>query len=1444
MFSGLAIVAGTLGWFVPLAKITKEDNRLSGSSSGAYFAYGNGIPTTPEHPENRVYGITAPRHLYNLAWLQYLGFFNNESENGKQYYFELGDNIDMTGWTLPPIGTEEFPFIGNFNGNGYVIKGLTVSNNFNDFNRHPGVVQSDDFTQPHIMGFFGVVGDYNGDFASTDYSSAANEFSNTGLTGLTIKTYLRDSLMGVAAGYVDAKMKNVAVDASTISLDSSITGTTTSYGGFTNNISDFSLVGYTTNKKQVKKVDETIYDINVDSGYEFNATEQGDTTGWGGSIDMMSVMQRLQSIRNNSSSVAFDYKRTYNYHKNNQGSYTKDATYTANATMAANAANKTYIINNNDEHGHFNIICDQGYEENYALLGGGHYETSKYYDPATHNGYKLTDGKGHYLSATSFTNNAATVTNADSAGACVWSAPTGATGRISTQYYYDPDGNISTYYLRVVNNTQLQLTTTQANGTTFTRETEVIDGQTFVRFEYNGYYLNYNGSSWTMTPIPTFTQPYPDDPSTYIPTHPGSAPSEPTTPEPQAPTTPEPQIQDYGGWGAPEFNVANNSYQIAYTNNGTTYYLVPSGTNTYTTSTTPFYGWTIGGLSGSQTISTLINNRTYYLYPGNGALSLSITSRNWTIATSGNGYRLSYTRNNGTTYYLKFTNNAFGYSTGNSNNTISLTETSSIVNEHNSDPSIANPYNTAHDAWQAEQTAYQTAHDAWQAEQTAYQTAHDAWQAEQTAYQTAHQAWEDEWTQYYQDYEDWEDEMDQYNQDYATYENYRDNIYPGLVEEYNDARDQYLSDLSATHNIESSNQTTVTGPDEHLVNTKTGMNYDEDDVTYFPLSTVNGYQDLRPADNNTAYIVAGANITASTTNNNYSDTLSRVRFGRFNIANSITSGDFTSNTGTWNKVYTVNDSLQREDISNSTAYEKLADAKKNLGSVMKNQTYVYGLHFMDAAISMDALTVAKYVKVNKEVYRDYELPVNSINFHLKEFGYINFMAGTYYNNSATDRNDSFFALYQVERLDSNPNKINRIFEILNVYKHTSGTKNYSYVYQLRDIVAGTTLYTKPYKVVDAEGNKEWLYDTETAYSNNQYVNSLPQNYTLAFNCARIKKNSIDRNTFVKHAFYFEIPMNDGEFCLGSVSGATGAYLMYLDIGANAAKVQRTIFREHFSYVENISVYPDGVALVTLPTTFTKEVAILDPTNPIDCMDSACVEIHSGYTNVFTIDRDVGDVTLTVSNQSNAPPIYKGEEITLIHTSGSSTNIPVVPISNDTKEITRLTYYDVNVNLGALTRTIVTDTSVNGGTATRTITQEIFAGTDASATPTTTYVYDSTTDQRDDMRVYNTSNGVRLSSAELLSTTYLPIGTVSNTAILTVRIVQDGGAGFEEEISLNAVIDDTNLNGKYYIFDDYVITITPDGADVVIYIQSYSSGKTIYYGTTQVTGANQTITITV
>ena len=147
---------GTFAWFK--ASITNEAYNLTGKSAGAYFAYGDGT-------EDKPFGIKIPRHLYNLAWLQYMGMFNNNPTDNvkRQYYFELADTIpdgvlDMDGYILPPIGTEANPFVGNFNGNGKIITNLNVSNDqstlFAANNKHPDTSQVY-YTAPKIVGLFG-----------------------------------------------------------------------------------------------------------------------------------------------------------------------------------------------------------------------------------------------------------------------------------------------------------------------------------------------------------------------------------------------------------------------------------------------------------------------------------------------------------------------------------------------------------------------------------------------------------------------------------------------------------------------------------------------------------------------------------------------------------------------------------------------------------------------------------------------------------------------------------------------------------------------------------------------------------------------------------------------------------------------------------------------------------------------------------------------------------------------------------------------------------------------------------------------------------------------------------------------------------------------------------------------------------------------------------------
>ena len=103
-----------------------------------YFEGGTGEVDDP-------YQIASPIQLYYFAWLQYLGYFNiDEDEIGEDgygeldtFYFVLNNDIDMhevnsdgelIEYILPPIGTTDNPFIGNFDGCGYTVKNATVEN--------------------------------------------------------------------------------------------------------------------------------------------------------------------------------------------------------------------------------------------------------------------------------------------------------------------------------------------------------------------------------------------------------------------------------------------------------------------------------------------------------------------------------------------------------------------------------------------------------------------------------------------------------------------------------------------------------------------------------------------------------------------------------------------------------------------------------------------------------------------------------------------------------------------------------------------------------------------------------------------------------------------------------------------------------------------------------------------------------------------------------------------------------------------------------------------------------------------------------------------------------------------------------------------------------------------------------------------------------------------
>ncbi len=269
----LAAIASSIAWFDH--KTTLTPAILQGSTQGAYFGGGDGSETTP-------YLIKNQRHLYNLAWLQYLGEFNQAETDStkidKQYYFKRDDSLkdselDRKDFVLPPIGTESNPFLGNFDGNDVTISNLTVSNNFNDLNKHPYNVTSDSFNKENIqiVGFFGIIGSHN--TLSYSYSSAINSVSNLYLNNVTISTSSNNTLCGIFAGYANASISYCGVHYATIKIGSNVT----KIDAF-NNVSSYTLIG----------------DYNQD-GYEWEDKPGGDV-GYGTSTDIRQLYQTLNNF--------------------------------------------------------------------------------------------------------------------------------------------------------------------------------------------------------------------------------------------------------------------------------------------------------------------------------------------------------------------------------------------------------------------------------------------------------------------------------------------------------------------------------------------------------------------------------------------------------------------------------------------------------------------------------------------------------------------------------------------------------------------------------------------------------------------------------------------------------------------------------------------------------------------------------------------------------------------------------------------------------------------------------------------------------------------------------------------------------------------------------------------------------------------------------------------
>lgn len=211
---------------------------ITGKTESAYFESGDGSESSPYIISNKV-------HLYNFAWLQYLGMFNDEDTTKSGYYetvyFKLKNDIDCDGLYIPAIGTTAKPFVGVFDGNGCVISNINVTNNYSKLDTKPGSVTS--LSDASIIGFFGVIGKYDSTDSTLKIKSVSDtdttlitSVSNFYLENISINVTSGQTLAGIIAGYVNANISNIGVEYSSFDF-------ATQASALKSKISNYALIG-------------------------------------------------------------------------------------------------------------------------------------------------------------------------------------------------------------------------------------------------------------------------------------------------------------------------------------------------------------------------------------------------------------------------------------------------------------------------------------------------------------------------------------------------------------------------------------------------------------------------------------------------------------------------------------------------------------------------------------------------------------------------------------------------------------------------------------------------------------------------------------------------------------------------------------------------------------------------------------------------------------------------------------------------------------------------------------------------------------------------------------------------------------------------------------------------------------------------------------------------
>ncbi len=428
----------TMAWLAGLVRV-KDQQLIGADVPKGYFAGGTGAADDP-------YIIADAIHVYNLAWLQYMGYFN-----GLQPYFlvQASDHqLDLEGLVIPPIGTIENPFVGNFDGNNCVISNFTVSNADGDIAKRPLSVSDTIQETVEIVGFFGVIGDYTGDIATkiTGFEPDVVDVYNLRLNDFHVRTESEESLMGLLAGYVNGNVESVGIGTSDLYIGDGVAPLSdTAVVQVSQAISMYSLIGaYNKNSVDWTNLPEGSGTMGTGEGEE----EQGE---FGGSMSMKDLLRRLtymyteNVIKGNSYPVSFYSGTNTSAYWNNRVNYKESGrtAYLAKGSAVPLNVNKANMFDGSE----INVPLTTNSSNN--LLSNTYYSTHSSEDVKSSNtGYIVGGG------------------NATTSSTIALRVRVGALSSGSTPGIYRSIGTAADAALRVTAS-ELQMLTVRADGTTY-----------------------------------------------------------------------------------------------------------------------------------------------------------------------------------------------------------------------------------------------------------------------------------------------------------------------------------------------------------------------------------------------------------------------------------------------------------------------------------------------------------------------------------------------------------------------------------------------------------------------------------------------------------------------------------------------------------------------------------------------------------------------------------------------------------------------------------------------------------------------------------------------------------------------------------------------------------------------------------------------------------------